>query len=98
VKEPDKRQEPRHQGKLPVELETGQGVTRNFSSSGIFFETDRSFSTGQIIDFTLILEHVDPASPVRLKCRGTIVRVEEIGQKIGVAAAIDSYTFKEIEE
>jgi hypothetical protein len=30
-------------------------------------------------------------------CQGEIVRVEESGQKIGVAAAINSYTFEEIQ-
>jgi hypothetical protein len=90
------RREPRHQGKLPVELESGKGVTRDFSGSGVFFETDRSFSPGQLIEFSLVLEHIDPDRPVRLKCRGEIVRVEESGQKIGVAAAINSYTFEEL--
>jgi hypothetical protein len=31
-----------------------------------------------------------------VKCRGEIVDVEEIGQKIGVAATIDLYTFQEL--
>jgi hypothetical protein len=42
------------------------------------------------------LEHIDPERPVRLKCRGEIVRIEASGQKIGVAAAINSYTFEEL--
>ncbi|MFH1843871.1 MAG: PilZ domain-containing protein, partial [bacterium] len=69
-------------------------ITRDFSSSGIFFETDKSFTPGQAIEFTMVLEHVDPQGPVRLKCIGEIIRVEEIGQKIGVAATIKSYSFE----
>jgi hypothetical protein len=92
----EERREPRHRGKLQVELESGKGVTRDFSGSGVFFETDRSFTTGQLIEFILVLEHIDPERPVRVKCQGEIVRVEENGQKIGVAAAINSYTFEEI--
>ena len=94
MKGSEQRQEPRHQGKLPVELESGKGITRDFSGSGVFFETDRSFSPGQPIEFSIVLEHIDPDRPVRLKCRGEIIRVEESGQKIGVAAAINSYTFE----
>ena len=90
------RREPRHRGKLPVELESGKGVTRDFSGSGVFFETEKSFSLGQSIEFTIVLEHIDPGHPIRLNCRGKIVRVEEKGQKIGVAASIQSYTFEEI--
>ena len=96
MKESDKRRAPRYRGALPVELESGKGITRDFNGSGIFFETDRRFSPGQPIEFTIVLEHVDPAHPVRLKCRGEIVRVEESGQKIGVAATISSYSFKEL--
>ena len=98
MKEPEGRREPRHRGKLPVELESGKGVTRDFSGSGVFFETDRSFTPGQPIEFTLVLEHIDPERPVRLRCKGEIVRVEESGEKIGVAAAINSYTFEEIKQ
>jgi len=94
--ESEKRRATRHQGKLPVKLKDAKGVTRDFSSSGIFFETDRSFSLGQPIEFTIVLEYADPAGPIRMKCRGEIVRVEESGQKIGVAATIDSYSFEEL--
>jgi hypothetical protein len=87
-----KRRDQRHQGKLQVELESGKGITRDFSGSGVYFETDRAFNIGQIIEFSIVLEHIDPERPVRLKCMGEIVRVEENDQKIGVAAAIKSYT------
>jgi PilZ domain len=86
----------RHWGATPVELKGGKGITRNFSSTGIFFETDKSFAQGQPIDFTIVLENVDPVRPVRVKCRGEIVRVEESGQKIGVAVSISSYNFERL--
>jgi hypothetical protein len=90
LKKSEQRKEPRYIGKIPVELESGKGIARDVSTSGVFFETDCSFTLGQLIEFTLVLEHIDPEGPVHLKCRGTIVRVEESGQKIGVACAIDS--------
>ena len=97
MKESEKRRATRHQGKLPVKLKDAKGITRDFSSSGIFFETDKSFTLGQPIEFTIMLEHADPEGPIRMKCRGEIVRVEESGQKIGVAATIDTYSFEEIQ-
>lgn len=96
MKEFEKSRAPRHQGKLPVKLKDCKGITRDFSSSGIFFETDRSFSPGQPIEFTIMLEYADPRGPIQMECRGEIVRVEESGQKIGVAAAIHSYSFEEL--
>jgi hypothetical protein len=96
VKESEKRQAPRHQGKLPVKLKVGKGITRDFSSTGIYFETDKSFAPGQAIEFTITLEYADIEGPIEVKCKGKIVRVEESGQKIGVATTIDSYSFEEL--
>lgn len=84
----------RHRGATPIELKDGKGITRDFSDSGIFFETDKSFTPGQPIDFMIVLENVDPDRLVRVKCRGEIVRIEENGQKIGVAVAVSSYDFE----
>jgi hypothetical protein len=91
----EKRQAPRHNGAVPVSFENGAGVTRNFSSSGIYFETDKSFLPGQSIEFTIVLEHVSPDRPVSVKYKGEIVRVEESGQRIGVAVVIQSYSLGE---
>lgn len=93
VKKSENRTASRHQGKLPVKLKGVKGITRDFSSTGIFFETDRSFSPGQFIEFIIELKYVDPKGPVRVKCLGEIVRVEEYEQKVGVAVTIDSYKF-----
>jgi hypothetical protein len=90
----NRRRAMRHKGALPVEMEGGQGITRNFSCSGIFFETDKAFSPGETIEFTIVLEHLDTGGPVRMHYQGEIVRVEEMGGKIGVAAAISSYTLE----
>jgi hypothetical protein len=94
VTKSDKRRATRHRGAAPVELEAGRGVTRDFSRSGIYFETDKSFVPGQTIEFTIVLEFVDPDRPVRVKCRGQIIRVEKNERKIGIAASIRSYSFE----
>lgn len=98
MKNSEQRRVTRHRGKLPIDLENGQGVTRDFNVSGIYFETDRSFSAGQTIEFSIVLKHADPDRPLRMKCLGEIVRVEEGGPKIGVAASIKSYSFEEVRD
>ena len=98
VKKIEKHRAPRHLGATPVELKNGKGITRDFSSTGIFFETDKSFTPGQPIDFTIVLENVDPDRPVRVNCQGEIVRVEESGKKIGVAVSISSYNFARLRD
>jgi hypothetical protein len=94
VKESEKKRATRHRDATPIEIEDGKGITRDFSSTGIFFETERSLTEGQSIDFTILLENVDPERLVRVKCRGEIIRTEETGPKIGVAVAISSYNFE----
>jgi len=87
----DRRQTPRIVVALPVERESGKGVTRDVSISGAFFETDQSLSPGASIGFSMLLEHVDPLGPLRLRCEGWVVRVVPRENKVGVAVAIKDY-------
>jgi hypothetical protein len=89
------REAPRFPGSLPVLTENSKGITRDLSHSGIFFETDGSFSPGQSIEFSFVLEHLYPDRPVCLKCKGSIVRVEKKGQRTGIATTIDSYSIED---
>jgi hypothetical protein len=89
----EKRLSYRHVGKLPVEFKGGEGITRDYSGSGIFFETDKTFSPGQTIEFSIMLRGIDPDAPRYMRCSGEIVRIEDNGQKIGVAATIKTYSF-----
>jgi hypothetical protein len=91
----EERLTPRYKVKVPVEFDSGRGYTQNCSASGVFFITDRPFSPGQLIEYTLFLEHIDAAGPVRLRCQGKVVRVEKNGKKMeGVAATINSYSLE----
>jgi hypothetical protein len=87
----DRRRAQRFQMALPVELAEGTAVTRDVSACGVFLETSRVFILGECIQFTLILEQVDPGQPVRLHCRGRVVRLEPCGTGSGVAVAISAY-------
>lgn len=88
LKIPDRRKAPRFQVALPVELLEGTGITRDLSVCGVFFETDRIFALGEVIQYTLVLEYIDPRHPVRLQCRGHVVRLELQGNTMGVAVVI----------
>lgn len=87
----DRRRSPRYPVNLSVELEFGCGVTRDVNASGVFFVTEWSYAPGAPVRFTLLLELVDPAAPVRLECQGQVVRVEPTGQRFGIAAVITSH-------
>jgi len=91
----ERRQALRFPMTLPVELERGSGITRNISTSGVFFETDQVFSAGALIRLILVLEEPTyPGTPIRLHCQGQIVRAEQHEEKVGVGVAFTSYRFE----
>jgi len=94
----ERRKAPRFQGQLDVKLEKGAGVTRDFSTSGIYFETDQSFAPAEPLDFFMNLEHTDLGPHARVRCRGEVVRVEPMREKTGVAVAIHSFGVKVLQE
>jgi hypothetical protein len=87
----DRRRARRFRVELLVEFDHGTGLTRDVSVGGVLFVTLQRFSPGDPIECTLIFEHLDPDRPVRLHCRGQVVRVEPDDGHMGVAVAITAY-------
>jgi hypothetical protein len=90
----ERRQKSRFPIALPVELEQGEGITRNISASGAFIETHQTFSTGALIQLTLLLKSIGSVIPTRLHCQGKIVRAEWHREKPGIGVAFTSYRFE----
>jgi len=82
----------RHEERIPLEtpvlLATGTGVTRDISKSGIYFFTQQPLPPGGAVNFSLQLDYACPGKPLKLECRGEVLRVEATGAKFGVAARI----------
>ena len=79
-----KRKAERKLESLPVKVlnDESKGVTRDLSASGIYILTDKHYEAGSIITMTIDLDY-PPGT--RMRCVGTIVRVENHGAKVGVA-------------
>ena len=71
----EQRRAPRFKASIPVEVGEDGGLTIDISSTGIAFESDRSFEIGQEIPLQLRLSDGD--FPLSLQCSGRVVRVEE---------------------
>jgi hypothetical protein len=95
---PERRKATRFKGKIPIGLRNGTGVTRDFSTSGVYFVTDQSFAPADPIEFFMNLEHSGLAPLVRVRCLGEVVRVKPAGEKTGVAVAISSYSFEGLQQ
>jgi len=73
-------------------------VTCDFSTQGVYFETDLSLSVGEPLKFVIPMEHSDLGPSFRIRCQGEVVRVEPTVGKIGVAVVVHSYSFEGIDE
>ncbi len=70
----------------PVDLGIWLGVAKNVCSTGIYFETSTDFSEGSAINFSIDFDSL--GGKLVYQCQGTIVRVEQLEGKIGVAVKI----------
>src|SRR3979411_1641185 len=87
--------------RLPVEVKyaadsvkQAKAHTRDVSSRGICFYFDSQIQPGSDIEFTLTLPpEITLTESIRVRCKGTVVRVDDGDGKVAVAAVIDEYEF-----
>ncbi len=89
----DKRGSQRIKIEVPVYIGRQKAITRDISWSGIYFLTDQSNFGGGVLDFSLNFTYALPGKPIRLDCQGEIIRVEQQGEKFGVAAKINNFQY-----
>lgn len=79
-----------------AERMTLAGLTRNISSSGVLFTTEREPEMGGPIEYVITLNHDGPQA-VNLRCIGKILRAErtESSDSHGfqIAATLERYEF-----
>jgi hypothetical protein len=71
---------------MPVAIEGSLGQTQNISATGVYFETDVRQEVGELVNFTV--EFTMYGKRHRLLCEGKVVRVDDHGDRIGVAARL----------
>ena len=76
---------------LPVEINGIPSLTRNISATGMYVETDGHQTPGSHIHFTV--EVVVWGKKLKLVCDGQVVRVDQKGDKTGVAIKLDNSFF-----
>ena len=88
-----KRNADRFDTQLPVEIDGISSLTRNISATGMYVETDSRLTPGSHIHFTV--EVVVWGKKLKLVCDGEVVRVEQKGDKTGVAVKLDNSFFSD---
>ncbi|MBT1073335.1 PilZ domain-containing protein [Geobacter chapellei] len=89
----DMRRAPRLKAALPILFKKGTGVTRDYSTVGIYFLTDIDLSKATEVDFVLLFNHLDAGRQMHVNCRGTVIRIRPDDGRYGVAVQLDSHTF-----
>lgn len=95
--EPVKRERgsDRFDTELPVDIDGVQGITRNISATGIYFETGAAHEPGSRVHFTI--EMMVQGEKKKLVCDGEVVRVDHKGSTIGIAARLVESFFADAE-
>jgi PilZ domain len=68
-----------------------EGKTSNISGNGLFMAIPRRLRPGARIAFTIMLPAEIAKIPIKLICRGRVVRQHKSNSLKGVAAIIDDY-------
>jgi hypothetical protein len=93
----ERRQELRMHIVLPVNFDSALGQTQNISASGIYATFSNGAAQhvqpGSSVRLEMLFEHATPDGPLKVACEGEVVRVDRLGDQLGVAARITSYGF-----
>ena len=86
-----KRVADRFDTKLPVELNGVQGLTRNISATGIYFESQADQTPGSMVQF--IVEVDVQGEKLKMVCKGEVVRVDHKDGVVGIAVKLANSFF-----
>ncbi|MBV9507448.1 MAG: PilZ domain-containing protein [Acidobacteriia bacterium] len=80
-----------------AERVTAAGLTKNISSTGVLFTSDREPDLGGPIEYIINLNY-EGAQPVSLRCMGKVLRAERVvngfeNPAFQVAATLERYEF-----
>lgn len=89
----ERRETKRHNIEVPVRFGRGTGVSRDISFSGIYFITQELLEAGEPLKLAFELEYAIPGKSLQLDCQGHVLRVENLGDRFGIAAKIDEVTY-----
>ncbi len=70
------------------------GRTRDVSARGVFMYLETEITVGAAMEFVMTLpEEITLSDPIRVRCSGSVLRVEKTESEQGVAVTIHKYDF-----
>jgi hypothetical protein len=83
----ERRDQPRYELALPIEIGTTRGVTRNLSTDAVLFVSPQPFEIGATVRF-IVRVGGESGLSTRLACTGEVTRVERQPDGTHATAAI----------
>ena len=101
--QPEKRSTRRFSLELPITITyAGNSAaelaaqSRDVSSRGVFMYVNSEFAEGVALEFVMTLpREITLAEPIRVRCIGRVLRVENRDHRQGVAVSIENYDIVE---
>lgn len=85
----ERRRATRYRVAVEGMFDGGTGRIRDISAAGVYFTTTETLAPGASLVFQVEAKQFKMASPMKVRCRCRVVRIESQGGHQGVAAAID---------
>lgn len=80
---------------LPIEINGAQGITRNISATGVYFETTIEPAPGSKVQFTV--DVMVEGEALKMVCSGEVVRVDHKEGTVGIAVKLANSFFADID-
>lgn len=81
----------RFTSELPIEINGLQGLTRNISATGVYFETTQDQAPGSRVHF--VVEVTVNGERLKMVCSGEVVRVDHKDAAVGIAVKLANSFF-----
>jgi hypothetical protein len=101
--QPEKRSTRRFSLELPITITYAgnsnaelSAQSRDVSSRGVFMYVNPEFAEGVTLEFIMTLpREITLAEPIRVRCTGRVLRIENNDHRQGIAVSIENYDFVE---
>ncbi len=82
-----------------TEVRRTRGTTRDISNHGVHCFLERGLPPGLAVEFEVVFPaEVTASEPLKLRCKGKVLRCEVVGRRFGVTASIDGFEVIDVAE
>jgi hypothetical protein len=81
---------------VSVRLGEREARTQDLSSKGLYVVTEEGPEVGSVVEMELTLPDASPSGPLQVRLRARVIRIDDLGDRQGLAAEIESWTIPEL--